>query len=82
MKRAGADVDEMLRYMRAMALYTRATLLLQAAAMSDPEEVPKVEVLLHRAGLEIGEIAKLLGKTYIAVAKTISRDRLSRTRGL
>ena len=73
MKRAGTDGVGELRYMRALVA-------LQVAAMTDPKEVPRPEVLLHRAGLEIAEIAQLVGKTYLAVAKTISRERLSRGR--
>jgi hypothetical protein len=61
-------VDEMLRYLRAMVV-------LQAAMLDEKEDRPKPEILLHRAGMGIQEIAGLLEKTYGAVAQTISRER-------
>jgi hypothetical protein len=49
--------------------YLKANLLLQIT----PAEKAKPELLLHRAGFEISEIAILLDKEYQAVQKVISR---------
>ena len=67
-------MDEMLRYLKALVV-------LQAAVLSEKEDSPKPELLLHRAGLGIKEISELLGKSYPAVAKAISRGRASRAAG-
>lgn len=62
--------DEMLPYLKAMVL-----LLLEG--LPEKEGRQKAEVLLQRAGLGIKEISELLGKTYAATAKTISRGRVA-----
>lgn len=64
-------MDEMLRYLKALVA-------LNAAALDETEERPRAEVLLDRAGLSIQEIADALGKSYPAVAKTLSRERATR----
>lgn len=61
-------LNELLRYMKAMVV-------LQVATLTREDTRVPIEVLLHRAGLDIGEIAELLGKSYPAVAKAISRAR-------
>jgi DNA-directed RNA polymerase specialized sigma24 family protein len=60
------DMKELLRY-------TKALLVLQIAALSTSDEQARPEILLARAGLPVGEIAKLLGKNPAAVAKAIQR---------
>jgi len=60
------DVDEMLRYLKALVVLQTETLRL----VSDSE---KPEVLLRRAGFRTKEIADMLGKRYMAVAKALSR---------
>jgi len=52
--------------------YLRA-IILELEALRDPESDAKSELLLSRAGLDMTEIASLLGKTYAAVAKSINR---------
>ena len=52
--------------------YLKALILLQLEALRD-ESDEKPELLLHRAGIGMPEIAEMLGKTYAAVAKTINR---------
>jgi hypothetical protein len=67
-------MDELIRYLKALVV-------LQAAIMdgkSGDHAAP--EVLLRRAGLDIQEISDLLGKSYAATAKTISRDKSARSR--
>lgn len=49
--------------------YLKANLLIQLNA----DEVIKPELLLHRAGFEISEIASILGKEYKTVHMSISR---------
>jgi hypothetical protein len=68
-------VDEMIRYLRAMVA-------LQAELLELKEGAPKPEVVLHRAGIGMHEIANMLGKKYAAVAQTISRDRRAQGRRL
>jgi DNA-directed RNA polymerase specialized sigma24 family protein len=63
-----SERDEMLPYLKAMVL-----LLLEA--LPEKEGGPKAELLLQRAGLGIKEISEMLGKSYAATAKTISRGR-------
>jgi DNA-directed RNA polymerase specialized sigma24 family protein len=60
------NVDELVKY-------TRALLLLQVHALSKTEDPMKPEILLARGGLSAREIAELLGKSSVAVAKTIQR---------
>jgi hypothetical protein len=54
----------------------RALVLLQLEVLRDRPDAPKPEVLLRRAGLEIGEIADLLGRKYDATAKILSRAKV------
>jgi hypothetical protein len=53
--------------------YLKALLLLQLEMVRDQESSVKPEVLLHRAGIPMTEIAEMLDKKYAAIAKTISR---------
>lgn len=53
--------------------YLKALILLQLEVLRDQRGDVKPEMLLHRAGIGIAEIAGMLGKTYPAVAKAISR---------
>ncbi|MGD0993613.1 MAG: hypothetical protein ABR998_14190 [Gemmatimonadales bacterium] len=55
----------------------KAIVLLLLEDLRDKEGGKKAEVLLQRAGLGIKEIAGMLGKSYAATAKTISRERTS-----
>lgn len=53
--------------------YLRAILALQVAHLSETQPGIKSEVTLGRAGLGIQEIADIMGKSYPAVAKSLSR---------
>jgi len=53
--------------------YLKALILLHLETLRDQESDAKPELLLHRAGIDMADIAGMLGKTYAAVAKTISR---------
>ncbi|HXM39454.1 MAG TPA: hypothetical protein VN908_12445 [Gemmatimonadales bacterium] len=53
--------------------YLKALVLLELEKLRDQEIDTKPELLLHRAGIDMPEIAEMLGKKYAAVAKTISR---------
>lgn len=53
--------------------YLKALVLLQLEALGDRDAGTKPELLLHRAGVEMMDIAKILNKKYTAVAKTINR---------
>jgi hypothetical protein len=53
--------------------YLKALVLLQLEALRDQEIDAKPELLLHRAGIGMPEIAEMVGKTYAAVAKSINR---------
>jgi DNA-directed RNA polymerase specialized sigma24 family protein len=57
--------------------YLRALVLLQLELMSGRGSAR--EVLLAQAGFSVAEIAELLGKTYPAVAKQLSRAKQRRT---
>lgn len=59
--------------MEELVKYLKALVALQVATHEAGESAIKVEPLLARAGLTHGEIADLLGKSYMAVAKTVSR---------
>ena len=59
-------MDELLKYMRALVA-------LQANALNKGEEPVKAEIILARAGLPAREIARWLGKSPAAVAKSIQR---------
>jgi hypothetical protein len=52
--------------------YLKALVLLQLEALRGETDA-KPELLLNRAGIPMPEIAEMLGKTYMAVAKTINR---------
>ncbi|MFH0829517.1 MAG: hypothetical protein V1907_05105 [Candidatus Kerfeldbacteria bacterium] len=52
-----------------------ALLALTAFAVSGKEKGVKLEVLLKEAGLEVAEIAKVLGKKEQAVRKMITRSK-------
>lgn len=67
--------------MEEVAKYLKALLVLQIAAHEASESTAKTEVMLSRAGLSHGEIAELLGKSYAAVAQTVSRAGKSKKRG-
>ena len=56
-----------------LAPLLRALVLLQLEMLRDKADGPRLEVLLHRAGLGITEIAEMLGRTYAATAKAPSR---------
>jgi len=53
--------------------YLKALVLLELEKLRDQDIEMKPELLLHRAGIGMPEIAEMLGKKYMAVAKTISR---------
>jgi hypothetical protein len=58
----------------ALLPYLKALLLLQLEALRNEEIFEaKPELLLDRAGIDKKEIAEMLGKTYEAVTKTITR---------
>ena len=67
-------MEEMIRYLKALVV-------LQAAMMEHVEGGPKPEVLLHRAGFGIQEIADVLDRSYAAVAQTLSRERRAKRHG-
>ncbi len=60
------NMDEMLRYMRALVV-------LQAETLRHIADAEKPELLLKRAGFKNKEIAQILGKGHEAIAKAISR---------
>jgi hypothetical protein len=53
--------------------YMKALVLLELEKLRDQGIDTKPELLLHRAGIGMPEIAEMLGKKYMAVAKTINR---------
>ncbi len=53
--------------------YLKALVLLQLEVLRDQGIDAKPELLLHRAGIGMPEIAAILDKTYAAVAKSINR---------
>jgi DNA-directed RNA polymerase specialized sigma24 family protein len=55
------------------AKYLKALLALQVLSYEAGDTPVKTELLLARAGLSHREIADLLGKSYDAVAQTVSR---------
>ena len=59
-------MEEMLRYLNALVV-------LQAEALRHMPDAEKPEVLLRRAGFKTREIAQMLGKRYMAIAKALSR---------
>ena len=60
-------------YENEVVKYLRALLLLQIQTLTSGDEVIKPELVLSRAGLGTREIAQLLGKNAVAVAKAIQR---------
>jgi DNA-directed RNA polymerase specialized sigma24 family protein len=50
-----------------------ALLALMALSLSDKGKETKLDVVLKEAGLEVSEIAKVLGKKEAAVRKMITR---------
>jgi len=68
-------VDELLRYMKALVL-------LQLQTFAGTETPTKPEILLSKAGFPQKEIADLLGKSPVAVAKTISRARAAQRKNV
>ncbi|HEX9346589.1 MAG TPA: hypothetical protein VF919_03370 [Gemmatimonadales bacterium] len=60
--------------------FLKALILLQLAGLREREDL-KPELLLHRAGLGITEIAEMLNKTYAAAAKTVSRAKREEKKG-
>jgi len=61
-------VDESTRYFKAF-------IVLQAAILEQLGGGSKPEILLERAGIGMKEIAELTGRSYDAVAQTLSRER-------
>jgi DNA-directed RNA polymerase specialized sigma24 family protein len=61
--------------MEDLVKYLKALVALQVKVVTDTHPDLKMEVLLHGAGLSNQEIADLVGKTYPAVAKAISRSK-------
>lgn len=59
--------------MEELVKYLKALVALQARVISESQPGIKLEPILSAAGLTHKEIADLLGKTAMAVAKTISR---------
>jgi len=59
-------VEEVVKWLKALTY-------LQAQCLLGTDDGLKPEVLLFRAGLSHKEIADLLGKKYMAVAKAVSR---------
>ena len=62
----GFLVEEVVKWLKVLAV-------LQVRAVVDADKKAKLEKPLKEAGLKPQEIADLLGKTYGAVAKAISR---------
>ena len=54
---------------------TKAVVLMQLQALSEPGKRDKPELVLARAGFGAKEIAKMLNKKQHAVAKAIQRGR-------
>ena len=59
-------MDEMVKYLKALTF-------LQLQAVTGGSAYRKPELLLERAGFTHREIADMLGKTAMAVAKAVSR---------
>jgi DNA-directed RNA polymerase specialized sigma24 family protein len=64
-------MDELIKYVRALVY-------LQAHQMSGEARAVKSEVLLAEAGLSYKEIAGILGKKELAIAKSLSRARATK----
>ena len=59
--------------MEELVKYLKALIVLQVALYEAGQSPGRAELLLARAGLTHTEIAEILGKSYMAVAKTMSR---------
>ena len=66
----GDRMDELIKYMRALVY-------LQARQLSGEATAIKTEILLANAGLSYREISDMTGKSEPAIAKAVSRGRLS-----
>ncbi len=64
--------------MEEMVTYLKAILLVQVQALLHEDEREKLEVVLSKAGLGHGEIARILGKTSAAIQKAVSRAKSTR----
>ena len=62
-------------------MYLKALVYLQAQTLSEEGPKVKAEVLLARAGLAYKEIAEVLGKKEMAVAKAVNRAKHSSKKG-
>jgi len=51
----------------------KALVLLELEKLRDQEIDMKPELLLYRAGISMPEIASMLGRKYMAIAKSINR---------
>jgi hypothetical protein len=59
--------------MNELLKYTRALLLMQLRASSNPKDQLRPEIVLARAGFVPREIAAMVGKNPAAIAKAIQR---------
>ena len=66
----GDCMDELIKYLRALVY-------LQARQLSGEAMAVKIEILLANAGLSYREISDMTGKSEPAIAKAVSRERLS-----
>jgi hypothetical protein len=66
----GDRMDELIKYLRALVY-------LQARQLSGEAMAVKTEILLANAGLSYREISDMTGKSEPAIAKAVSRGRLS-----
>jgi DNA-directed RNA polymerase specialized sigma24 family protein len=66
----GDGMDELIKYLRALVY-------LQARQLSGEATAIKTEILLANAGLSYREISDMTGKSEPAIAKAVSRERLS-----
>ena len=66
--------------MEELVKYMKALVYLQAQLISSGEAGVKAEVLLARAGFAYKEIADIMGKSEMAVAKTVSRAKGSKSK--
>lgn len=63
--------------MEELVKYLKAILAVQMHAGMEEDRRPKLELLLHNAGLTAREIGELLGKSEAATSKAITRARAS-----
>ena len=69
-------MEELVRYARALLLLHLKQVEMSAQPGKGP--VIRAEILLADAGFGVRETADLLGKSYAAVAKAVSRARATR----